>query len=458
MFTALVIASCPAMFTSHSLRHRVALGFALLSLLVVAAHSLALYFIVEDREEEQIDRVVNEEMEAFITRYRANPATALPRSQNLTAYVVREAANGPSLARSPRLGPIGDPAGRAALPEYLRALTIGMHEVRVNGGERHISVRALGETRFYLIYDVTHHELQMRELVWLLGFGLVTTAVLAMVIGGLLARYLTQPVADLAARVAELGPDQLSPAPLAPAYRDQEVRKLAESFDAYTARMTDFVKRETEFTADISHELRTPLTAIRTGCELLLADQHLHDDQRRRLERIERSAERMTAVIQSILLLARHQPEGENEPVLLRDCVAGVAELLRERLVSPGIEWRNEIPAGASRCLDRSALEVVISNLLRNAVDSTDSGHIAVRYQDATLEIEDTGRGISVSDLPHVFERHFRGEGAPPGGGYGIGLALVKRVADRYGWTLRLDSQPGQGTRVRLSFPAADSA
>lgn len=425
------------MFNRHSLRHRVALGFALLSLLVVAAHSVGLYFIVEDREEEQINRVVDEEMEAFLARYRDNPASAAPRSQFLSAHVVRNAAE------------------QAGLPEYLRRLAIGTHEVYFNGDERHVSVRRQGKTSFYLVYDVAQHDLQMRELKWILGFGLVVTAVLAGVVGVFLSRHLTQPVTDLATRVSTLGPEQPATALLASLYSDQEVRRLAEAFDAYALRVRDFVSREQAFTADVSHELRTPLTAIRTGCELLLAGAPLSADQRSRIGRIDRSAERMTTVLQSMLLLARQQDAMVQERVSLRDCAHDVAEPLRERFAAAGVAWRNELPAGVNRYLDRAALEIVLSNLLRNALDHTESGHVALRMQDSTLEIEDTGRGIAARDLPHVFERHYRGEDARAHEGHGIGLALVKRIAERHGWTLSLESRPGEGTRVRLTLPSA---
>lgn len=437
MSTVLVTAFCPVMFNRHSLRHRVALGFALLSLLVVAAHSLALYFIIEDREEEQINRVVDEEMEAFLARYRDNPVTAAPRSQFLSAYVARNAAE------------------QEGLPVYLRKLAIGTHEVYFNGDERHVSVRRQGQAFFYLVYDVAQHDLQMRELIWILGFGLAVTAVLSGLLGMFLSRHLTQPVSDLAARVSALGPEQPATALLASLYSDQEVRQLAEAFDAYAVRVREFVSREQAFTADVSHELRTPLTAIRTGCELLLAGAPLSADQRGRIERIDRSAERMTAVLQSMLLLARQQDAMVRETVSLRDCANDVAEPLRERFAATGVAWRNEIPAGVNRHLDRAALEIVLSNLLRNALDNTESGHVVLRMSDSTLEIEDTGRGIAARDLPRVFERHYRGEDARAHEGHGIGLALVKRIAERHGWMLTLESRPGEGTRVRLILPPA---
>ena len=410
---------------------------------------------MEDGGEEQINNLVGDEMQAFIVRYREDPASAPPRSQNLSARVARNAAE------------------RAALPSHLRDLTIGMHEVFVNGEEMHVAVRVVGNTWLYLVYDVSHHEAQLREMLWLLGFGVVVTAIVASVLGYLLAGLLTEPVAALAARVAALGPDQRPEVPLASHYRDREVRRLAEAFDAYMARMSEFVSREQSFTADVSHELRTPLTAIRTGCELLLAesangpslvrgprldpigDPQLPGDIRQRIQRIDRAAERMGSVIQSLLLLARAGQPATVESVDLHGCAEEAADPLRERLADRGITLRNDIPRGQAQPLDRTALGVVLSNLLRNAADSMERGEIVCRAGDGWIEIEDTGRGIPADELPRVFERHYRGRGARDAEGYGIGLALVGRIVARQGWGLSLDSVPGRGTRARLRLAAA---
>lgn len=422
---------------SHSLRRRLAIGISLLALLVVAVHSIALYVIIDDREEEQINNVIGDEMQAFIARYREDPASAPPRSRNLSARVARNAAE------------------RAALPPHLRDLAIGMHEVFVNGEEMHVAVRVVGNTWLYLVYDVSHHEAQLREMLWLLGFGVVVTAIVASVLGYLLAGLLTEPVAALAARVAALGPDQRPEVPLASHYRDREVRRLAEAFDAYMARMSEFVSREQSFTADVSHELRTPLTAIRTGCELLLADSQLSGDIRQRIQRIDRAAERMGSVIQSLLLLARAGQPAIVESVDLHGCAEEAADPLRERLAARGITLRNDIPRGLARPLDRTALGVVLSNLLRNAADSMERGEIVCRAGDGWIEVEDSGRGIPADELPRVFERHYRGREARDAEGYGIGLALVGRIVARQGWGLSLDSVPGRGTRARLQLAAA---
>lgn len=417
----------------RSLRSRVALGIASLVILVLAIHSIALYVVTERREEDQIDRTVTEEIETVIARYRRDPAAAPASTRNLTAYVVRD--------------------GRAEppLPPVLQGLSAGLHEVFEGRHEWHVAVRDADGVRFYLAYDATPHEEQLRGFFKLLIFGVVITAVAAGWLGYVAAGLLTRPVSDLAEHVGGLEPGTPA-APLAPRYRALELRQLAQAFDEYSARMAQFVARERQFTADVSHEFRTPLTSIRTGSELLGEDARLHPELRPRVARIARAAEQMTALTQSLLLLARAGQPAPPESFPLRECVEDAVEPLRERLAGRGVEWRNEVEPVHIVHTDRAALTVVLSNLLGNAADFTRSGHIAVRLAGDAVEVEDTGTGIESEDLPRVFDRFYRGYGAKGREGFGLGLAIVKRIAEQHDWGLSLQSEPARGTRVRLKL------
>lgn len=101
-------------------------------------------------------------------------------------------------------------------------------------------------------------------------------------------------------------------------------------------------------------------------------------------------------------------------------------------------------------------LHIVLGNLVRNAFNYTTCGRIILRLGHDSVSIE--GIGIPPHDLPHVYERHYRGSLAPSvTAGMGLGLSLVKRICDRYGWRIDITSEPGAGTRVQLSFGAAPS-
>ncbi|HEY8553612.1 MAG TPA: HAMP domain-containing sensor histidine kinase [Burkholderiales bacterium] len=414
----------------RGLRERFAVGIAILSAVVLSVHGVAAFLVTEDQEESRIDEVVAAEMENLLVRWRDNPATAPLRSRNLRSYVVAW------------------PAERATLPAYLRDLPVGLHEVFTNGRELHVAVRDVENTRFYVTYDVEEHERRLSEFAWLLVLGVGFATLIAAAFGWALAGVLTRSVRDLADRVLHL--QSTAAMPLAGRYREREVRRLAQAFDEYAARMAEFIAREQEFTANVSHELRTPLTSICTCCELLAGDPSIGADVRRRIERIRRAAEQMSDLIESLLLLARSRHAQAPEAVALRECAAEALEPLREIATARAVALDNDIPADASARADPSVLRVVLTNLLRNAIASTRGGRVSVRLRDGAIEVEDTGCGIAPEDLPHVFERFYRGRGKRAGDGHGLGLSIVKQICDQNGWRLLLESEPERGTRALL--------
>lgn len=415
-----------------SLRRRVALGIATLGILIVTAHSVALYLVTRDQEEELIAQILTEEMDHLIAAHARDPGAPPPRIRNLNGYLV------------------ATERARAELPPYLRELPLGDHDLRVRDVTLRVAVRAVGATRFYIAYDATHHEDRMRQLVWLLLLGVVATAALAAGLGYWLSELLTQPVSDLAARVGALGPGRPE-APLADRYADEEVKRLAQAFDGYLRKVADLIEREQEFTANVSHELRTPLTAIQTSCELLAQDPRLDAAARGRLDMIRRAAARMSELTRALLFLARGEQAAEVEDVSVHACVAEVAELLRDALAQRGLALEIAVDPPAVLRVDRNALFLTLANLLKNAVEHTERGSIRVRYRNRRLEIEDSGRGIREEELPRIFQRFYRGA-AGAGEGFGLGLAIVKRICDRYGWRLAVESRLGTGTRVTVSF------
>lgn len=416
----------------RQLRTRVAFAIAALAILVVSAHSVALYLTIEEREEDQIDRIVTDEMEYLLERLRFDPSAPPHRTQNLESYVVRSAGE------------------QARLPPAFRERSIGQHEIYDNGHEWHLAVRAYNGARVYLAYDATKHERQIREFAWLLGFGVLATALASALLGYALAGLLTRPVSDLARRVGSLTPGA-APEPLAARFEDDELRQLAKAFDEYRARMAEYVAREQEFTANVSHELRTPLTAIRTGAELLAAREQLPESARERARRIQKAAERLGATVQSLLWLARASTPAAPETFALRDSVEEALEPLRDLAQERRVVLRNDVGAGERVRADRAAWVMVVTNLARNAVQGTRDGSVSVgRLADGALEIADTGAGIPPEDLPRVFERFYRGRGDGEGEGHGLGLAIVKRLCDQHGWSVAIASEPGRGTRVTV--------
>ena len=419
-------------FFRPGLRLRVALALALACLLVVGALGFTLYAASEEMEEALIDQIMAEEMDFLLQRHRENPTHVPQEGSNLKSHIVRNATD------------------QARLPEHLRKLGVGRHEMIVGNEETHVLVRDLSGIRYLVVYEVGLHERREHEFKLLVMLSVLTAALVSLALGYWLSGVLVSQITDLARAVGRLQPGDAR-APLADARQDPEVATLARALDAYRASMDQSMRREQEFTANASHELRTPLTAIQTSCELLLADDSVSGKSRQRTERINEAAQRMAEQIQALLLLARGQEPGALEPVVLADCVAEAVEPYRAEISRKGLSMEVEIGRDDVLDLNHQALRFVLANLIRNAVTYTERGFVKVAYAARRLSVSDSGRGISPENLPRIFERFFRADSAASGAG--LGLSIVKRICDHYGWRIDVSSAPAKGSTFSITFP-----
>lgn len=414
------------------LRLRVALALTLACLVVVGALGFTLYTASEELEDALIDQILAEEMDDLVRRHHEDAAYRPQGGSNLQSFI--------------RPGPAADPQ----LPPFLAALAPGRHEVRVGRDEYHVLVREVGTSRYYVAYDVGLHEEREAKFRRLLLLSLLGAAAAAGALGYLFSGPLVRQVTDLAARVAALG-TRAPRARLVHPAQDPEVAMLARAFEDHQDRIEQMIRREREFTSNASHELRTPLTAIRTSCEMLLADPGLADRSRARVEWIAAAAARMSEQLETLLCLARGEVPGVLERVPIAECAREAVDPCRAEIARKGLALELDIARDAALELDRRALQLVLSNLVRNAVRYTERGFVRIRYADRHLTVADSGRGIEPARLAHVFERFFR-EG-PAGEGTGIGLAIVKRICEHYGWRIAVESAPGKGSSFTITFP-----
>ena len=234
------------------------------------------------------------------------------------------------------------------------------------------------------------------------------------------------------------------PEALAPYFPEDEVGELAKALDDYADRLTEVVQRDREFNADVSHELRTPLAVIRGAAELLLSKPDLDERTRTRLQRIKRAEQQCTDLISALLLLSR------NERAVGQCDVAKVAQQLldshRAQLAGKPLELVLEGEEGVVIHAPESALAVALGNLIGNAVKYTQSGAVVVRVHAHSVEVIDSGPGLSAEDAAKLFERGYRGTHAGHSQGGGIGLSIVRRLCALYGWDVRV--RPGEETGV----------
>lgn len=415
------------------LRLRVALTLALTCTLVVAALGITLYTASEELEDTLVEELVQGEINYLAQRYRENPQLPLQSGgSHIRTYVVRT------------------PAEEAALPAFLRGLHNGEHEVFSGAQEFHVAVREVADARLYVVYDVGLHEQRTNEFKLLIVMSLIAITLVSAALGYWLSGVLVKQVTDLAQRVNKLSPGETGGS-LAHPGQDEEVAQLARAFEGYQSRIEEMIRREQEFTANTSHELRTPLTAIRTSCELLAADPTLGEKARSRIATVSAAAERMTEQIQALLFLARERELGAVEAVPLAACVAETVEPLRAEMDRKGVRLEVEVANSEMLTLNAQALHLVLANLIRNAIQHTERGFVRVTYAARRLTVSDSGSGIAEEHLPRLFERFYRADHERSG--FGIGLAIVQRICDQYGWRIEVASEPGRGASFTIAFP-----
>ncbi|MDW8478995.1 MAG: HAMP domain-containing sensor histidine kinase [Xanthomonadales bacterium] len=233
---------------------------------------------------------------------------------------------------------------------------------------------------------------------------------------------------------------------------------LARALHGFASRIEAFVERERNFTRDASHELRSPLTVVRVAADLMEEEGELGDYQRRALARIRGAVREMEALIEAFLILAREDYRGlPEEDFVVNELAAEELDKVRPLLAEKPV--RLELVEEGRFALHASprVLSVMLGNLLRNAALYTERGRIVLRVGRDWLAVEDSGCGMSEEQLARAFDPFYRG-GREGVRGHGIGLTIVKRLADRFGWTVSLSSRPGEGTVARIEFPDARPA
>jgi two-component system phosphate regulon sensor histidine kinase PhoR len=229
--------------------------------------------------------------------------------------------------------------------------------------------------------------------------------------------------------------------------------------DTSDIRRLETVKRD--FVVNASHELRTPLTSIRGSLEML--EGQLSGDSERWVETIRRNAQRMSAIVEDLLLLSSLEARGverSREPVALEKLVADVAGMFANRAQAKGLALKVSVADSLLRVFaDSFLVEQMLVNLLDNALKFTEAGEVTVNvFQEREwmrIEVSDTGLGIAEEHIPRLFERFYVVDKSRSRklGGTGLGLSIVKHIVQSHGGTVVVESVPGRGTTFIVRLP-----
>jgi len=244
---------------------------------------------------------------------------------------------------------------------------------------------------------------------------------------------------------------------------DNELDRLGHVLNDTFDRLSAAIERQKRFTADASHELRTPVTIILSETQRALKREREPEQYREILGNCRTAAERMRALVESLLVLAKQDlptPDGSRSDCDLAEIARGVTDLLQPLADehSTRIE-RDFSPAPVTG--DPHSLAMVMQNLISNALLHPPAGgsvriRTAVNGEGSILEVSDTGPGIPAEHLPHLFDRFYRADPArgQAAGHSGLGLAIAKTIVESHGGRIEVRSSKSEGTIFSVELPA----
>jgi len=344
---------------------------------------------------------------------------------------------------------------RSGGPSYLSEIHIASDHLRVLSVALGpgTPVRAIQIARS--LNEVDHTLSNLRLILMLVALGGIAAAAL---LGSLVSRAAISPVRHLTEAVEHVAETQ-DLARRIPSRGGGELSRLATSFNAMldalqsSMRALDTSARvQRQLVADASHELRTPVTSLRANIEVLQQSPALSDgDRKRLLSDVVEQLEDLTTLINDVIELARgDEPPEMIEEVRFDHVVSEAIE--RARLHAPHAHIDQHLQAtlvlGDAARLDRA-----VKNLIDNALKfGPREGPIEVTLGGSELTVRDHGPGIDAADMPHAFDRFYRGASARALPGSGLGLAIVRQVAEAHGGEVSAEAALGGGTLMRLSL------
>lgn len=497
-----------------TLRTRIAAAAGLSVALVVVAAAVGLYVAVRADLRDEVDKGLRARASAFMRSQSSPRATApgaeAPGAAAPGAQGGAEGPGGPPLfgekssgaGRSGNPGPYG-PAGSGGLPTSVQPAPFGGAsgyvqfvtpagavrvpagqgsspvQIPLSGGDRKIAragrgsvlsdrtvrgmkLRVLTEgigTRGAVMVarPLTEVDSELSRLVTILAIVGAAGIALAIVLGTLVARVALAPIGRFTARTETLteqgalrGESLDLSRRLAGEGRD-ELGRLAESFNRTLDALERSISAQRQLVADAGHELRTPIASLRANIQVLGESERLSPAEQESLRAdIVGELDELTALVADVVELARGTApeEGGAQEVRLDEVVAGQVEKARRRGLKVRAQLEPTVVTGAGDRIERA-----VGNLLDNARKwSPEAAEVEVALRDGVLSVRDHGPGFAPEDLPHVFDRFYRADGARGMPGSGLGLAIVRQAAEACGGWARAVNTPDGGALLSVSF------
>jgi len=448
-----------------SLRARVTLASAALLALILAATGVFLFV----RLEADLMTSVDENLSAW--------AVALRSGLDASGDVVDVDTAGLSTGSDEAVAQVLDPAGDPADPDHPWLLSAAEvagvdgpilfeRDLTVRGETdpfRILAVPADGDLVLVVAVPIDDQRDALARLATLLWIGGPLALALTVGVTWLLVGATLRPVDSMrseAAAISASEPGRRLPVPNS----GDEVARLGETLNEMLDRLEEAHERERRFVDDASHELRTPLANLKAELDLALRRSRSVEELERALRSASEESDRLSRLADDLLVLARADRGRlpvRRESVEVGRLVSGSVEAFASFAADRGVEIEVRVPEDLRADVDELRLRQALGNLLDNALRYTPSGGrvtIGAARRDGALRVEvrDTGEGFPAGSLPGVFEAFARPDAsrARTDGGAGLGLAIVRAVAEAHGGTAEAGNVPGGGAEVVLTIPA----
>jgi two-component system, OmpR family, sensor histidine kinase MprB len=453
------------------LRKRISFVAAATVAVAVAIAVLVSYFAVRGQLVGQINNELAAQATAIRDKYQPGQDSQLP------GLAANAGGSAPYSQVVPEKGAIGTPLDQFPLPDvpHARAVAAGTEapfttDVVVDGARLRmytfqviLPLPQSGQeaVAVQLARPLAAIDNVLRTLRWVLALVFLLVVGLAALLARMATRRVLRPLAEVTATAQLIGEtDDLSQRIYV--HEDDEVGQLATRFNEMLERLEGSrdeldasVTAQRQLVADASHELRTPVTSLRTNIEVLLSGAELEDDDRNRLlaDVVEQSEE-LSALVSDLIEVARGDSSPETiEQTRLDTLVEDAID--RARRNAPQVEFVERLkPVSVQSNPER--LIRAINNLLDNAaLHAGQGGPVEVTVDETGVTVRDHGEGIAETDLPHVFDRFYRGANSRARQGSGLGLAIVRQVVEQHHGSVSAANADGGGAVFMLRLPTS---
>ncbi|MCP4749766.1 MAG: HAMP domain-containing histidine kinase [Proteobacteria bacterium] len=420
----------------NSISTRILILFVFFSTMMTVGFGVTVIVLEYFKSEEIFNHILKYEYSRFIKNYSFDSSIALPETEYMKFYIGIENVPYPKQRSVAKLEP----------GYYETGFPIGID----GPGNYHVAVQPLPGRKdmLYIVLDrdvtrINEHTLEQHMFPIL-----IIVCILTFFLGRVISNRVSRPLKQLVTMVDQSEPGNL-PSGFSQLFSQDEVGTLAKALEKSMERVKAFLTREQQFTRDASHELRTPVTVIKGAVELLQQTPSYEEKTVNRLvKRIDESVADIESAIEALLWLSREETASGFDQVceivpVVEDIVEQNQKIYAAKAIDVDIEAQGN-PAVKSPV---AVLRITLFNLIRNAFQFTNEGNIHIRISKFQVEITDTGSGIAPDEIDKVQEAAYRGKTSQ---GFGFGLDIVKRLSDRFGWRLEIESTAGKGTTARL--------